>query len=438
MAKPLWIQHFEEQLQGLEAFYNEVERSESLLSFALAKELLKEEDYLLWAQKHFEIAKIKGSYFVDLAPSESLWNKYRENFTWSQDCIPVGIWEQHLLIATIDPEKFNSSVVSIPATPTIFFLADTSSIKRWYEKYQSFQTNSISSTVAPEAAVADNPSSDLLELQDEVVDVVSENELLEIEEGSPEGFDGHLNLEALNEPEGIENSASKAPPLDLDFTALRSNTVTKAEVASEPTNSGIQTEFTNTAVAIAKAPPPPPPPPVGSTGSIRPIPHVSAATLGANPTSGFSMDPWKADFLKTESQKAFSQMKSHFEKSLILAISDDESKLKVQFWDDGFKKPQNEKVIPLKTPSIFNIVAQTVKPFHGPISLNEINEQFFEIWNQAQIPSHVTITPIVVQDKLVGMLMGIAGSQAFNKATLNFAEKLSTEISKDLTLATAA
>lgn len=149
------------------------------------------------------------------------------------------------------------------------------------------------------------------------------------------------------------------------------------------------------------------------------------------------MDPWKADFLKAESQKAFQQMKNHFEKSLILALSDDESKLKVQLWDESFQKPQDDKVIPLKTPSIFNIVVQTMKPFHGPISLNDINEQFFETWNKAQIPSHVTLTPILVQEKMIGILMGFGNSQAFNKSTLSFAEKVSTEISDDLSKAAA-
>ncbi len=78
------------------------------------------------------------------------------------------------------------------------------------------------------------------------------------------------------------------------------------------------------------------------------------------------------------------------------------------------------------------MVVSTQKPFHGYISLNEINEKFFEDWNQGRIPDHVTITPILVEEKLVGMLVGFAEKSAYNKVSLHLAEKLSLDFVKGL------
>ena len=127
------------------------------------------------------------------------------------------------------------------------------------------------------------------------------------------------------------------------------------------------------------------------------------------------------------------EMKSHFEKSLILSLDDKESQASVFAWDESFQgiKDQTSR-IPLRTPSIFNIVAETMKPFHGYVSLNEINEKFFEDWNQGEVPDHVTITPMIIKEKVVGMLVGFGQKSAYNRTSLNLAERLSNEFVKSV------
>jgi hypothetical protein len=129
----------------------------------------------------------------------------------------------------------------------------------------------------------------------------------------------------------------------------------------------------------------------------------------------------------------FTEMRNHFEKTMILTLDEKESQLVAFAWDDNFKGMRDPSIsVPLRVPSIFNIVASTQKPFHGYISLNEVNEKFFEDWNQGRIPDHVTIAPLIVEDKMVGMIIGFAEKSAYNKMSLSVAEKLSNEFVKNL------
>ncbi len=423
MNQNAWLVEFKEQLQGLEAFYAEMPREESLLRFAFSRDLLKEDLYLQWAQKHFGLPLLKAPFFVDITPNTQLWQKYHEKFTWSPELLPVAEWDGHLIIACLNPETFFAN----PYPGSILLIADSQSLQKRYEFYQSqISEASPKSFSAPAASTTME-----LELQDEPEEHISDEELEKLESESPDGMEVHLDGISLEIPEGITLDSKTETPtsVGLSFASLRPAT----------------TVDTATATASASTSPLPPPPPAEASEAIRPIPHTpqlvvnndASPTPGANSTIGYSLEPWSKDFLQNETVKAFQKMKSHFEKTLILSISDDESKAKVQFWDENFKKPQEERLIPLKTPSIFNIVAQTVKPFHGPVSLNEVNERFFDSWNHSQIPSHVTITPIVVKDRLVGMIMGFSNSQSYNKATLNYAEKVSHEIANDLQKAAA-
>lgn len=202
-------------------------------------------------------------------------------------------------------------------------------------------------------------------------------------------------------------------------------------------------------IAAAKQPPPPPPrnePPAevddeNSFGN-KPIPlsprpvGVAKPTLNPVASGHFALDKIKkknSSAINEKIKSVLSEMKAYFEKSMILTLDEDESQMTAFAWDENFQGIKDSSSrFPLKTPSIFNIVAATQKPFHGYISLNEINEKFFEDWNQGKIPDHVTITPIIVNEKVAGLLMGFAEKSAYNKASLSLAEKLSNEFMKGL------
>jgi hypothetical protein len=69
-----------------------------------------------------------------------------------------------------------------------------------------------------------------------------------------------------------------------------------------------------------------------------------------------------------------------------------------------------------------------MKPYHGFIVQNEISDKFFEDWNESQIPDHLTVYPIVVNDQVIGALLGIAEKAVNQKASLALAHKLAFEV----------
>lgn len=166
-----------------------------------------------------------------------------------------------------------------------------------------------------------------------------------------------------------------------------------------------------------------------STGIVKPNFNTTAR-------GNFTLDKLKKKnslLLSEKVKTTLSQMKTQFEKSMILTLDDQETQIVAFAWDESFQEVQSMSTsFPLKKPSIFNIVSSTQKAFHGYISPNQINEDFFADWNQGRIPDHVTITPILVNEKLVGMLMGFGTKSTYNKASLNLAEKLSTDFVKGL------
>ncbi|HWU43499.1 MAG TPA: hypothetical protein VN132_08675 [Bdellovibrio sp.] len=167
----------------------------------------------------------------------------------------------------------------------------------------------------------------------------------------------------------------------------------------------------------------------------RPLGAVKP-TINQVAQGNFALEKFKkknSSLVAERVKETLGEMKSHFDKSMILMLDDQETQAVAFAWDETFTNIKDtSQRVPLKTPSIFNIVAATTKPFHGYISLNDINEKFFEDWNEGRIPDHITITPIMIQDKVVGMLVGFAEKSAYNRATLSFTEKLSNNFLKDI------
>lgn len=153
-------------------------------------------------------------------------------------------------------------------------------------------------------------------------------------------------------------------------------------------------------------------------------------------SSVFLLDHWKktdTKILIEVVQYIFSQMKSVFDKTMLLSLNENMNLLRPFNWDEGFKEhSKNLRAIPLKTPSIFNIVASTQKPYHGYVIPNQINDAFFEDWNQGITPEHATLSPIVINDQLIGIILGIGPKSLNTKQTLQKVEALSATVSKKL------
>lgn len=133
-----------------------------------------------------------------------------------------------------------------------------------------------------------------------------------------------------------------------------------------------------------------------------------------------------------ETAQAFEQMKTHYLKSMLLRK---EGNAFVPWkWDQQFLPSQtNISPITLGVPSPFRIVSRTQRPYHGYVVSGEVQERFFDEWNQSQIPDHVTICPILENNEICGVLLAVATQGVNPKASLLLAEKVALRISSELT-----
>ncbi|MDG0816669.1 dihydrolipoyllysine-residue succinyltransferase component of 2-oxoglutarate dehydrogenase complex [Bdellovibrio svalbardensis] len=475
MSQHAWFEHFKEKLQGLTGAFEQSGTFMSLLGFALKEKHLSSEDYLKWAMTHYRLPFLQAKFFTETPPSPEMFNKWATHYPWSVECLPVAEWDGSLIVACIQPPQ------DFPSFPqSILVLASLECMEQTWKKYHPELAKPVVAVAATPAAEevpegidlsvvtpgkksSDSFSFDDLNVNEEVAEVIVSDE----EKESPlEGlFEGLTvtKLEALTPPSttGLIKTDSVVVEVAAD-TKVPTSTLTSIPTAGSPLVTLKSTEAATTIAPMPVAatpkpdiPAPPqktepvvaasattPPPPIEDSFSNKPIPLVPRPAGVAKPTLNpvangtFSLDKLKKKntTLLTERVKTtLSEMKTHFEKSMILTLDDLETQATAFAWDENFKGMKDTSVrVPLKTPSIFNIVAATSKPFHGYVSLNEINEKFFEDWNQGRIPDHVTIAPILINDKLVGMLVGFAEKAAYNRTSLNLVEKLSTEFVKGL------
>lgn len=491
MSQQAWFEHFKEQLQGLTESYEQSGSPLSLLAYCLQENRLSVESYLHWAMTHYSLPQIQSSFFSETPISQEMFAKWATHYPWSTECLPVAEWDGSLIIACLQPPQ------DFPQYPASgFILAQPSDLERAWNSLHATTKDAQSQkveeapegfnlqTTTPKSTSTDQGFSleDLGEVAQGNSDSHSE-EVLSLD-GEPaaeealEGlFDGPtvVSLMPLSEAASptMENENSN---MIVDPAAVQSGEILVSNSSEDSSSFGepiAELDSSNEATVVApqesmlvsgssmssdanpdkaipqpEIPPPPQssfPPPFEESFGNKPIPIMPRPAGVAKPSmnpvasANFTLERIKRKNSQVVAEKiksTLSEMKVHFEKSMILTLDDSESQLTALAWDENFKDMKDTGLrISLQTPSIFNIVASTQKPFHGYISLNEVNEKFFEGWNAGVIPDHVTITPLVIADKVVGMILGIADKSAYNKVSLNLAEKLSAEFVKGLQVA---
>lgn len=447
MSEQAWYEHFKEQLHGLTDAFEKNGTSVSLLKYAFQNQRLNSDAYLLWATKYYMLPQLHSEFFAQTTSLADIFEKWGTHYPWSEECLPIAEWDGSLIVACLQPPQ------DFPRAPSCaFILADPESLsKAWLQLHpKAAKTKpsmpqiptlpedapdgfdlSVATMLVPQMP-SDSMSFDNLgeaiEVSENPADEAQENLDSDVEKSDAlEGlFDGPTVVQ-LKTLEATQISTSIPEPLALEAMAPVESTA--------PMKSLEESANEKTVVAPSIKVPPAPPSAVSAAGIVSSTPRTTKPKASPVADGSFSLEKIKTKnaLLDEKIKAAFSKMKTHFQKSLILTLDEEESQLKVYAWDESFRGMKDASMrLPLKTPSMFNIVASTQKPFHGYISLNDINEQFFETWNQGQIPDHVTITPLLVNDKLVGMLMGLGEKSAYNKTSLNLAEKISADFAKGL------
>lgn len=456
-----WLEHFKEQLQGLTQAFEKSGSSLSLLGYALETQRLSREDYTQWATSFYNLPKLQSRFFTETPLSQEMFAKWATHYPWSTECLPVAEWDGSLIVACLQPPQ------DFPNNPTsILVIADFDDLKKTWAFFKPQKNNRTSANMLD---VTEMPEGIDVTLATQTIpnqshEMVTEDIALS-SENTTDSLDGIFSQTPLVtltplQKEPSAKSSKVEVPLKINKAAVPEKTAvlvsTKSnhepdlvladELPAEQITPIVTSEVTVT--SLQSQMPTPPTQELAPTTShddgvvAKPLslsPRIGGGRKpSASPiTSGqFALDKVKkqnSSLINENIQAIFHEMKAHFAKSIILTLDADETQFTAFAWDESFQGVKDTSVrFPLKTPSIFNIVASTQKPFHGYISLNEVNEKFFEDWNQGHIPDHVTIVPITIDEKLVGMLMGFGEKSAYNKNSLLLAERLSSELTKGL------
>ncbi|MEK6774156.1 MAG: hypothetical protein AABY64_09450 [Bdellovibrionota bacterium] len=167
------------------------------------------------------------------------------------------------------------------------------------------------------------------------------------------------------------------------------------------------------------------------TQSIEVLRNPSSNT-NTNYILNVLFDQHSTDF-RAKTNVLFEKLRSYFEKSMILGLDPEEKNLRPHIWDNHFvPSTTTNHTIPLDSASIFKIVSVSQKPFHGHVVVNSINEKFFDDWNQGTIPAHVTIVPLIINNRIAGMIISLGGKSSATFGVLKFMENAVQEYSLQL------
>lgn len=271
---------------------------------------------------------------------------------------------------------------------------------------------------SPTSILEDGPGDEELAASASASEAVSEHSgLLDLSGGT--GPDSALTKTSTSplvslKPASIVESA----PTSAELVAAGTSTSTAVAAASQP----ISDEKTPVAGIVAETENKRATPVKSEAVPFNPdVTRVSIQALNSVPVE--KMDSWV--------EKLFSEMNGHYSKTMILLKSGDQ--VKPWKWNTSFT-PSTPAVssISLVQPSPFRIVHRSHKPFHGYVVPNELNDKFFAQWNGSVTPEHLTITPIMIEDHVIGMLLAIGNKEADTKSNLQLSESLASSIAKKI------
>lgn len=152
--------------------------------------------------------------------------------------------------------------------------------------------------------------------------------------------------------------------------------------------------------------------------------EVSRTDLAAAALEKAQTNPWSEDL--------FSQMDHFFDAKMIVTKMDEG--FAPRFWNEQWKlkSSQNTPFINVNQPNIFRIAHNSKKPFHGQVSMNPINEGFFEFWMSSEVPEEITVQPILQGHDVIGMIVATPKDKNHLHQKLQLLNNLSQKASEQL------
>lgn len=433
-----WSQQFQSYLADFESKYKASQSTLSPLGYALSQKIIPMEQYLKWAQAAYHLPVINDDYFNTHLPSVEDWKSWKTEFQWNEEIVPIGLWDGHLLVACLEiPARFPASFYPI------FLLADFKHTLRTYQFYINSEKGSESAKKIKEL-INSQPASKPAE------PTPTKMETLELSDSPSEPSESIdvevLNLQMDEQPDGLNFST---PPATSPVSATSAPTeisFDNLDILSTPSREEISLKFTNVEVTTSGGKKIPKDGLTGitnsgatnvtSVGNLTTLSHTNLPTAIQNEINKglpyfVAIKKDNPGNFETVTQSYFAKATNLFNKFIIIAVDPSELHAVPVSWSDSITpRSKDLEKLDLNEPSIFKTVASTLKSYHGYIIQNENNEKFFEFWNQGQVPGNITMVPLIVRNKLVGMWMGLGETSTYNWNTLKLMESFAKELSE--------
>ncbi|OQW51321.1 MAG: hypothetical protein A4S09_10330 [Proteobacteria bacterium SG_bin7] len=422
---------------------------------------IDEDAYLRWARQEYNLASLGRSFFVASHEAE-LWYAMKIEHQWNQWLLPLKIWDNVLFVGCVQPPTTPINI----SLPVHYILCPAAGLERLWKFYMGDMgvevTQKTNFTITGAPIPPPIPAPPLT--QEDKKQALSSLNFSEVipESGrlTPRPAKSHQNASA--------STQQPADSFSFDFSNLSlskdGDTKVKpaAEIAPPPaeikpqvppapptlTFSGTVARFElarpeNSPPPSAPKPATPPPPPIMNLKP--PIPPATAKNATA-PKVGTAINlnsyafPPSIEVAKNFEQViayVFKEISTVYDKCLFAAY--DGTKLVVAHWTSNCSPDASGANQPLviDSPNIFKIAHDTKKPFHGPVSLNAINNAFFATWNNSQIPKATTVYPLVTGQTLLGHLIGISNKDIDLTSSLEMMGSFATQICTKSTMLAA-
>lgn len=407
MIQQSWTLYFKNKINQIEeAYRKQPSRDLSLLGYAIKNKFITTQEYLTWAQKSFDLPIVTHSFFQEHPNSYTDWNNWKNLYAWNLEIQPLASWDGHLLVGCLEiPNNF-----PIELKP-IFLLCDFNDLENSWKlksnpnsqtkKPQDFSKQSLKIQVLNESN--NNSNHDDILLSDETPEIPDANEPqepLEMPVGLPDDLAPFVEAKTEITIDPVPIAVAKTEQTQTHATAQ----VIKSELSQVTKTQQVTTTSGSTAQKADNAK------------------YILNALFDKN-----------SNQFRDKANALFKKLNTHFEKSMILTLDAEELNLHPYMWDNHFvQMTDTNSNISLSTPSVFNIVQNTQKPFHGPIVVNDINEKYFDNWNQGTLPAHITIIPLIINSKAAGMILSIGEKSCYNFGVLKFAENSVADFANEL------
>ena len=388
-----WLDSLEISSQDVQK-WQERDQEESLTFWALKNKNLNQKAYFNWAVNHYQMPFLKDIFFEQKLMTKTQWNEIQDLFDWTEEILPVAVWNKTVFIGCVEPPKREIKVLGFDTRFVLTSYQSLQVIWKFSQNLSQFIEKEITKSILVKDLIPknqtlrpDQPTEKPLEepVKGEPVlkvqqtlrpDQPTEKPLEEPVKGEPV-----LKVQQTLRPDQPSQKALASSvgqtsfPEQEEERAVKDNNTFPGRIPSENNDfvmENIKTENKNSIRNEIKS----------DFNKENNVENTNFTFFGNSTLTQFSYnyeELWKCT-------------KSFYCTSLILKVK--ENKAYPISWTGRIKNQKTEDIfVDLNDYSLFKIV-QKGHSYNGFVVDNPVNKKFFSQIGWSEYPKHVTAIPI--------------------------------------------